>query len=168
MTHSLPAPVADMVERASLHAGSDVIPFWLSDSEGVPEEGMYQLANELDQPNTGELLTGLPSGYRLVYSIFTWEQSRAGEGFATGIGNSGVDLVNTASQSYQELGMTEEARALQRVLASYSVSPDDYTALEKAYEAETNPYRDDWVRIPFAVHTLCAQAARRFHAATEA
>lgn len=157
-----------MVVRASKEAQSDVVPFWYSDSEGVAEEGMYLLACELDLPNTFELLSALPPGYRMVFSIFSWEQSRAGEGFSTGIENSGAEIVAAAAVAYSELCMTEEASALGRVLVQHAVTPGDYAALQAAYESAPSPYTEDWDRIPHLVRTLCAQADRLFYVQAEA
>lgn len=163
MPRTLPPLVVEMVSRASKDAQSDVTPFWKSDSEGVPEEGMYQLACELDLPNTQELLATLPPGFRMVYSVFNWEQSRAGEGFSAGIENSGPELVHAAAEAYEALGMAEEALSLREVLTQYSVAPNDYAALEAAYASVPNPYKDDWNRIPKIVRVLCDRADQLFY-----
>jgi hypothetical protein len=168
MPRVIPPAVSSFVEVASSDSGSDLVPFWLSDSEGIPEEGMYLLASELDLPNTAELLAQLPQGYKVVFNIFNWEQSRAGEGFATGIDNSGVGLVAAAAEAYELVGMSEEASALHRVLDQYTQTPSDYEALNGAYEGKPNPYRDDWVRIPQVVRILCAGADRYFYTDAEA
>lgn len=163
MARMIPSLVLEMVEEASSSAGSDVSPFWLSDSEGTPEEGMYQLASELDVENADPLLAQLPPGYRMVYSIFSWEASRAGEGFKTGTDNSGLALVQAAAKAYAEAGMPEEAAALERMLAQYVHTPLDYDSIEAAYEAVDNPYQDDWERIPRLVRHLCENADRYFY-----
>ena len=103
-----------------------------------------------------------------MFNIFSWEQSRAGEGFRTGIENTGVELVAAAADSYEFIGMEPEATALRRVLEQYAQTPDDHEALERAYEKETNAYRDDWNRIPFLVRTLCANADLYFYTDAEA
>lgn len=163
MTRQIPPIVAPLVARASADAGSDGVPFWASDSEGVAEEGMYQLADELDLPDAARWHDRLPEGYGLVFAIFSWEQSRAGEGFRTGIDNSGTDLVARAAAAYERMEMREEAEALQRVLAAYGRDPTDHEAMSDAYEARPNPYLEDWVRIPHLVRALCAQADALFH-----
>lgn len=163
MARIIPPLVLKMVEEASSSAGSDISPFWESDSEGTPEEGMYQLASELDVENAEQLLSQLPPGYRLVYSIFLWEASRAGEGFTTGTDNSGPALVQAAAKAYAEAGMAEEATALERMLAQYVQTPQDYQQIEAAYEAVDNPYKDDWERIPPLVRHLCEGADRYFY-----
>lgn len=168
MPQTLPLAVSNMVVRASEDARSEVMPFWDSDSEGVPEEGMYQLASELDLPNTEELLAKLPLGYRLVYSIFNWEQSRAGEGFSAGIDNSGVALVAMAATSYRELGMSEESLALSQVLDHFAEFPEDAAGLQAIYDSVPNPFAQDWDRIPHAVRTLCTRAKSLFYAQPEA
>lgn len=164
MTRIIPPLVLEMVNEASSSAGSDVSPFWQSDSEGTPEEGMYQLALELDIENPDHLLNQLPPGYRMVYAIFQWETSRAGEGFKTGTDNSGAELVQAAAKAYAEAGMPEEAMALERMLAQYTQTPLDYERIEAAYEAEdNNPYKEDWERIPQLVRHLCENADRYFY-----
>jgi hypothetical protein len=163
MTRIIPPPVLKMVEEASRSAGSDVSPFWQSDSEGTPEEGMYQLAFELDIENPDPLLDHLPPGYKIVYAIFQWESSRAGEGFKTGTDNSGPPLVQAAAKAYAEAGMPEEAVALERMLAQYTQTPLAYDRIEAAYEAVGNPYKDDWARIPQLVRHLCENADRYFY-----
>lgn len=163
MTRIIPALVAGMVDEASKSAGSDVSPFWQSDSEGVPEEGMYRLAFELDVANPDHLLDQLPLGYRIVYSIFTWEQSRAGEGFKTGTDNSSQTLVHAAATSYAEVRMPEEAKALRQMLEQYAETPLDHDRIEAAYDAVDNPFKDDWERIPHLVRHLCENADRYFH-----
>ena len=163
MARIIPPLVLEMVEEASSSAGSDISPFWQSDSEGTPEEGMYQLASELDVANAEQLLSQLPPGYRMVYSIFLWESSRAGEGFTTGIDNSGPALVQAAAKAYAEAGMAEETTALERMLAQYVQTPQDYQLIEAAYEAVDNPYKDDWERIPKLVRHLCENADRYFY-----
>ncbi len=163
MPRVIPPAVFEYVAGASTDARSDVVPFWQSDSEGIPEEGMYLLAAELHLPDTEALLDGLPVGYRIVFTIFNWEQSRAGEGFATGIENSGAGLVAAAASSYALVGMSEEARALRKVLEQYARTPHDFEALDAAYEANPNPNRDDWNRIPHLVRTLCANADHYFY-----
>lgn len=163
MTRTIPPLVLKMVEEASRSAHSDVSPFWQSDSEGTPEEGMYQLAFELDIENPDHLLDQLPPGYRMVYAIFQWETSRAGEGFKTGADNSGPALVQAAATAYAETGTPEEAMALERMLAQYIQTPLDYDRIEAAYEAVDNPYKDDWERIPRLVSHLCENADRYFY-----
>jgi hypothetical protein len=153
-----------MVARVSRDAHSDVMPFWRCDSEGVAEEGMYQLSTELDLPDTERLLTDLPAGYGFVFAIFNWEQHRAGGGFASAIETCGTDLVAQAAQSYQRLGLCEEADAIYRVLVQYEATAGDHALLDEAYDAEVNPYRDDWVRIPKAVRVLCREADQLFYA----
>jgi hypothetical protein len=164
MPRIIPPSVYEFVAGASADAKSDMVPFWQSDSEGVAEEGMYLLAMELDLPDTAQLLAGLPVGYGMVFSIFNWEQSRAGEGFATGIDNSGVELVDAAAQAYDLVGMGAEANALRRVLAQYAQTPQDYEVINAAYENTPNPYQNDWDRIPHLVRTLCAGADGYFYA----
>ena len=164
MTRIIPALVLGMVEEASSSAHSEVSPFWQSDSEGIPEEGMYQLATELDVRDPDHLLDQLPPGYRIVYSIFMWEQSRAGEGFTTGVHNSGQALVHVAAASYAEVGMPEEATALRHMLEQYAGTPLDGERIEAAYNAVDNPYKEDWDRIPHLVRHLCENADRYFHA----
>jgi len=168
MRRTIPASVFRFVEVASTDAKSDVVPFWHSDSEGTPEEAMYLLAAELDVPDAAEMLEDLPAGYGVVFSIFKWEQSRAGEGFATGIENSGIELVAEAAKSYELVGMVEEASALRRVLQQHSQTPRDYSTLNTMYESEPNPYRDDWSRIPHLVRLLCTSADRYFYVDAEA
>jgi len=163
MTRIIPALVLGMVEEASSSAHSEVSPFWQSDSEGIPEEGMYQLATELDVRDPDHLLDQLPPGYRIVYSIFMWEQSRAGEGFTTGVHNSGQALVHVAAASYAEVGMSEEAVALRRMLEQYAKTPLDHDRIEVEYNAVDNPYKDDWERIPHLVRHLCENADRYFY-----
>lgn len=164
MTRIIPPLVLEMVNEASSSAGSDVSPFWQSDSEGTPEEGMYQLALELDIEDPDHFLDQLPPGYRMVYAIFQWETSRAGEGFKTGTDNSGAELVQAAAKAYAEAGMPEEAMALERMLAQYTQTPLDYDRIEAAYEAEdNNPYKEDWERIPRLVRHLCENADRYFY-----
>jgi hypothetical protein len=168
MPRIIPPAVLQFVEGASTDARADVFPFWRSDSEGIPEEGMYLLALELDLPNTAEILADLPVGYRIVFSIFNWEQSRAGEGFSTGIENSGSELVADAANSYEMVGMVEEAAALRRVLQQYVLTPHDFVALDAVYESEPNPYLEDWNRIPHLVRLLCANADSYFYTDAEA
>lgn len=163
MNRIIPPLVREMVEEASSSAGSETSPFWQSDGEGIPEEGMYQLAFELDVPDPDKLLGQLPPGYRIVYSIFLWEQSRAGEGFKTGVDNSGQALVHAAAVSYEEIGMHEEADALRRMLEQCTQTPHDHERIEAVYNAADNPYKDDWNRIPHVVRHLCANADRYFH-----
>ncbi|MDM0037927.1 hypothetical protein QTH89_15980 [Variovorax sp. J22G21] len=163
MTRIIPALVLRMVDEASSSAGSDVSPFWQSDGEGIPEEGMYRLASELDVRDPDHLLDQLPPGYRIVYSIFEWEQSRAGEGFTTGLHNSGQTLVHVAAASYAEVGMSEEAMALRHMLEQHAKTPLDYDRTEAAYNAVDNPYKDDWDRIPHLVRHLCENADRYFY-----
>jgi len=163
MARIIPPEVQEMVDEASSSAGSDDAPFWESDSEGIPEEGMYQLASELDVENADQLLSQLPPGYRMVYSIFLWESSRAGEGFKTGTDNSGLSLVQAAATAYAEAGMAEEATALERMLAQYVQTPEDYDRIEAAYEAGDNAYKEDWDRIPHLVRHLCENADRYFY-----
>ena len=162
MTRIIPALVLGMVDEASSSAGSDVSPFWLSDSEETSEEGMYQLASELDVDNPDHLLDQLPPGYRIVYAIFTWEQSRAGEGFRTGTDNAGQTLVHVAAASYAEVGMSEEATALRHMLEQYARTPLDHARIEAEYNAVDNPYKEDWDRIPHLVRHLCENADRYF------
>ena len=164
MTRMIPPLVSGMVEEASASAGSEVSPLWQSDSEGVPEEGMYQLASELDVENPEHLLNLLPSGYRVVYSIFLWEQSRAGEGFKTGTDNSGQTLVYSAADSYELVGMPEEANALRSMLSQYATTPLDNDRIKAEYDAVPNPYKEDWGRIPRLVRHLCKNADRYFYA----
>jgi len=164
MARIIPPPVLDMVNEATSSAGADVSPFWLSDSEGTAEEGMYQLALELDIENPDHLLDQLPPGYKMVYAIFQWETSRAGEGFKTGTDNSGPALVQAAAKAYADAGMSEEAAALGRMLEQYIETPMDYDQIEAAYEAEDNPYKEDWDRIPGLVTHLCENADRYFYA----
>ena len=163
MTRIIPPLVLELVNEASRSAGSDVSPFWQSDDEGTPEEGMYQLALELDIENPHHLLDQLPPGYRMVYAIFQWETSRAGEGFKTGTDNSGPELVQAAAKAYAEAGMPEEAMALERMLAQYAQTPLDYDRIEAAYEAVENPCKDDWKRVPGLVRHLCENADRYFY-----
>lgn len=163
MTLIIPPQVQEMVDEASRSAGSDDVPFWQSDSEGTPEEGMYQLASELDVENAEQLLSQLPPGYRMVYSIFLWESSRAGEGFKTGTANSGPALVQAAAKAYARAGMAQEAAALERMLDQYIQTPQDYERIEAAYEALDNPYKEDWDRIPGLVRHLCENAERYFY-----
>jgi hypothetical protein len=162
MARVIPPLVLKMVEEASSAAASEVSPFWLSDSEGVPEEGMYQLAFELDVKNTEQLLGKLPLGYRIVFTIFNWEHSRAGEGFKTGIENVGEDLVESAATCYEAVDMAEEALALRQMLERYRESPLDYEQIQAGYDAITNPYRDDWNRIPLLVRHLSRHADKYF------
>jgi hypothetical protein len=119
---------------------------------------MYQLASELDGENPDYLLDQLPLGYRIVHSIFLWEQSRAGEGFVTGTENSGVQLVKAAAAGYDAMGMPEEAAALKAMLGQLAETPLDYARVETAYESVPNPYRQDWDRIPTLVRRLCERA----------
>ena len=163
MARIIPPLVARMVEEASTSARSDVTPFWGSDSEGTPEEGMYQLASWLDTEDAKHLLGQLPPGYRIVHSIFEWEMGRAGEGFKTGTDNVGEAAVRAAADSYEEVGMVEEANALRRMLDQYAATPSDYEKLEAAYNAAPNPYKEDWDRIPALVRHLCANADRYFY-----
>jgi len=163
MARIIPPEVQEMVDEASSSAGSDEAPFWESDSEGIPEEGMYQLASELDVENADQLLSQLPPGYRMVYSIFLWESSRAGEGFKTGTDNSGLSLVHAAATAYAEAGMAQEATALGRMLAQYVQTPEDYDRIDAAYEAGDNSYKEDWNRIPHLVRHLCENADRYFY-----
>ena len=154
----IPESVAPHVQAASEAAGSDVHPFWLCDSEGTAEEGMYQLATELDVENAEQGLGLLPAGYRIVHSIFLWEQSRAGGGFVTGTGNAGAACVEAAASSYESMDMREEAAALRAMLAQRMHTPHDHARGQAAYDAVPNPYRDDWDRIPTLVRRLCEQA----------
>lgn len=159
---NVPQLAAPLVSAASKSANSEVDPFWRSDSEGVPEEGMYQLATELDFENPDELLDHLPRGYRIVHSIFLWEQSRAGEGFVTGTANSGTQVVHAAADAYDEIGFTEEAAALRSMLAQLQKTPAGYDEVSAAYDSVQNPYRNDWDRIPPLVRRLCEQASSLF------
>ena len=168
MPRVIPASAQAFVAGASKDARADVVPFWDSDSEGVPEEGMYLLAIELDLPNTAEILARLPIGYRIVFSTFNWEQSRAGEGFATGIENSGTELVAAAADSYEFMGMVEEAIALRKVLQQYANEAFNFDSLDDAYESEPNPYQEDWNRIPHLVRTLSINADHYFYTDAEA
>ncbi|MGO4307459.1 hypothetical protein [Cupriavidus sp. RAF12] len=158
MPHIVPPLVAEMVAEVSESAGSDVSPFWLCDSEGIPEEGMYRLAMELDVENADYLLDRLPFGYRIVHSVFLWEQSRAGEGFGTGTVNSGENWVLAAAVGYERVGMFEEAAGLRAMLEQYAKTPNDYELVEGAYNSVPNPYKDDWDRIPHLVRLLCKDA----------
>jgi len=65
MARIIPPLVCEMVEEASSSAGSDISPFWQSDSEGTQEEGMYQLASELDVENADQLLAQLPPRHKM-------------------------------------------------------------------------------------------------------
>ena len=168
MLRIIPPSAREFVEGASKDARSDVVPFWESDSEGVPEEGMYLLASELDLPNTAEVLAGLPIGYRIVFSIFNWEKSRAGEGFVAGIENSGIEPVAAAADSYELMGMVEEAISLRKVLHQYEKTPLDFDAVQEAYGEKTNPNREDWDRIPQLVRKLSVNADRYFYTDAEA
>lgn len=163
MARIIPPLVSSMVEEASASAGSDVVPFWNSDSEGTPEKGMYELASWLDTEDAKPLLGQLPPGYRIVHSIFEWEMDRAGEGFKTGTDNCGTAAVIAAADNYERVGMPEEASALRRMLDQYSATPDDYDKIEAAYNAAPNPYKEDWDRIPALVRHLCANADRYFY-----
>lgn len=163
MPRIIPPLVSRMVEEASASAGSDVVPFWNSDSEGTSERGMYELASWLDTEDAKPLLGQFPPGYRIVHSIFEWEMDRAGEGFKTGTDNAGEAAVRSAADSYEEVGMSEEANALRRMLAQYLATPDDYEKIEAAYHAAPNPWKEDWDRIPALVRHLCANADRYFY-----
>lgn len=165
MTRIIPPLVSEMVEGASNDAGSDVFPFWKSDNDAIREEGMYLLALELDVENFDELFSQLPTGYRIVHSIFNWEQSRAGEGFKTGTQNSGEALVHAAAAGYDAVGMPEEALALRRMLDQYAKEPLDHDRMEAEYNAAAHPYKDDWERIPYLVRHLCENADAFFHVA---
>lgn len=164
MNRMIPPLVSRIIEEASASAGAKISPFWQSASERVPEEGMYQLAAGLDVKNPEQLFNQLPSGYRVVYSIFMWEQSRAGEGFKTGTDNAGQSLVHAAADCYDLVGMPDEAGALRRMLVQYASTPLDYARIEAEYAALPNPYRDDWDRIPYLVRHLCVNADRYFYA----
>jgi hypothetical protein len=159
---SIPSNVESMVVSVSEDVGTDT-PFWFSESEEVREEGMYQLAIELDVVDREVFLQSLPDGYAAVHWIFTWEQSRAGEGFCTGIDNSGVEAVENAAVWYANLGMPEEAAALRAMLLQYVDTPEDYDAVDAAYQAVENPYVEDWDRIPKVVNLLCDQASELFY-----
>jgi hypothetical protein len=159
---SIPSPVVAFVESASEGAGAET-PFWHSDSAEVREEGMYQLAFELDVEDPESFLRSLPKGYAAVHWIFTWEQSRAGEGFCTGIENSGVAAVQNAAVWYSYLGMAEEAAALRAMLSQYAITPENYAEVEAAYESLGNPYLEDWDRIPRVVNVLCDRAEELFY-----
>ena len=80
MARIIPPLVFERVEEAFSSAGSDTSPFWQSDSEGTPEEGMHQLAPELDVGNAGQLLARLPPRHRMVHAIFLWETGRGRKG----------------------------------------------------------------------------------------
>lgn len=124
---------------------------------------MYQLASALGADDKEEILNQLPLGYRIVHSIFSWEQDRAGEGFKTGTDNCGSASVITATDCYECVGMIEEADALRRMLRQYLETPDDYEQIEAAYNHGANPYKDDWDRIPYLVRHLCKNADRYFY-----
>lgn len=166
MSHPIPSSILTYVEEASRAAQADVIPFWLSDDEDVLEEGFLQLSFELDRDEVVSLLDELPAGYKIVHSIFTWEQSRAGEGFVTGIENSGQLLVEAAAASYDMIGMREEATALRAMLLQFAATSDDFDKVNSAYESISNPYKEDWERIPQLVRVLCSDAELYFHDAT--
>lgn len=163
MSNEVPSSILAYVEEASRTAQSEVSPFWLSDNEEIQEEGLYQLSFELDRDELVPLLEGLPAGYKIVHSIFTWEQSRAGEGFATGVENSGPLMVEAAASSYDFVGMHEEATALRAMLKQCKATPDDFEKVNAAYESVSNPYKEDWDRIPHLVQTLCSSPERYFH-----
>ncbi|MEJ2381685.1 MAG: hypothetical protein P8076_10990 [Gammaproteobacteria bacterium] len=152
----------DFVESASEGAGTNN-PFWHSDSAEAREEGMYQLAFELDVADKEALLRKLPDGYAAVHWIFTWEQSRAGEGFCTGIENSGVTAVENAACWYVHLGMAEEADGLKAMLSQYAKTPENHELVEAGYDSVENPYREDWDRIPRVVEALCDRAEELFY-----
>ncbi|MET0027732.1 MAG: hypothetical protein ABW101_08850 [Candidatus Thiodiazotropha sp.] len=160
--HSIPNKVSAYVDAASEAAGSRS-PFWNSESEEVREEGMYQLAFELDVEDREKFLESLPKGYSAVHWIFTWEQSRAGEGFCTGTDNSGVETVEQAAFWYAYLGMTEEAAALKEMLCQYMITPGHVDAVDTAYHSIENPYFEDWDRIPRVVYELCNRARELFY-----
>jgi len=161
---SIPGSVESMVVSASEGSGAEM-PFWHSESEESREEGMYQLAFELDVVDQEAFLQSLPDGYAAVHWIFTWEQSRAGEGFCfcAGIDNSGVDAVENAAVWYMRLCMPEEAEALRAMLLQYVETPEDYGSVEDAYLSVENPYAEDWDRIPKVVSLLCDQAQDLFY-----
>lgn len=162
MSHSIPPSILTYVEEASRAAQADIMPFWSSDDEDILEEGLLQLSYELDRDEVMPLLDQLPAGYKIVHSIFTWEQSRAGEGFVTGIENSGQTLVETAASSYESVGMGEEAAALRAMLHQLAATPNDFDKVNSAYDSIANPYKEDWERIPQLVNVLCSNAERYF------
>lgn len=163
MARIIPYQVSAMVAEVSSSTRSETSLFWFSGDEHIAEEGMYQLAFALDAENTEELLNQLPPGYRIVHSIFTWEQDRAGEGFKTGTDNCGSASVISATDSYERVAMIEEADALRRMLRKYLETPDDYEQIEAAYNHGANPYKDDWDRIPYLVRHLSKNADRYFY-----
>lgn len=158
----IPSTVVASVESASEGAGVES-PLWHSESEEAREEGMYQLAFELDVIDRETFLSSLPAGYAAVHWIFTWEQSRAGEGFCVGIENSGMVTLENAAVSYARLGMVEEAKALRAMLSQYARTPENYAEVEAAYESIENPYKEDWDRIPGVVKVLCERAEELFY-----
>jgi hypothetical protein len=161
---NIPKFLVPLVQEASKSAGAE-FPFWETDDLEIAEEGMWQLAFELDVENVELFLFPLPAGYSIVYWIFEWEGHRAGEGFCTGTDNSGVGCVHNAANSYELIGMSEEANALRAMLAQLEVTPDKYECVEAAYNAVPNPYKEDWERFPYLVKTLCANAEKYFYTA---
>jgi hypothetical protein len=161
---SIPESVLPIVEEASKSAGAE-FPFWESEDLETAEEGMWQLAFDLDVKDVEAFLSPLPLGYSIVYWIFEWEGSRAGEGFCTGTDNCGVDCVRNAAKSYEQIGMPEEANALRAMLTQLEQTPEGYEQVEAAYNSVPNPYGEDWHRFPHLVKILCANAEQYFYEA---
>jgi len=157
----IPEIARPLVKRASKDAGAEY-PFWSSEDEIKQEEGMYQLAFELEHENVEEYLSMFPLGYSIVYWIFTWEQSRAGERFCTGTDNAGLSVAFKAAELYEKIGLHEEASALNAMITQLSATPEDDDQIECAYNLIDNPYKEDWIRIPYVVDHLCLKAEEYF------
>jgi hypothetical protein len=158
---SIPKSALPLVNEASKSARAE-FPFWNSSDDAVTEEGMYQLAFELDVEDVRLFLSGLPIGYSIVHWIFTWEDRRANGGF-TGTETCGVESVHEAANGYEHVGMAEEAAALRAMLKQYTDTPMDYERIEAAFNSIPNPYKNDWDRIPNLVKILCGNAEKYFY-----
>ena len=119
---------------------------------------LLELAAELAISNLK--LNALPKGYRLVATLFQWENECQTEGWNAFEWTPDIAEI---VQAFYEVGLTQESEAISRAAAAWALSGEDYDAADEAYHEQSNGYKIDLDRFEYLVDYFCEHADEIFY-----
>lgn len=153
----LPEEIIVLLGKAA-HSNGLPLEMWKAENGDRILSGFFDLASLLAQ--SGLDLSGLPSGYALLATIFRWEAECQCESWNA---FEWTNDVNAVIQAYTRLGLGEEAAAIERAAHAWRNSDGNYDTTLAAYGNGLNPYSNEELRLEYIVDYCCANADDLFY-----
>lgn len=155
----IPKELIEVLEKINQGKNIDV-EFW-NDLEGEDlNEQFFLLATELILSDIDE--DSIPVGYKLAAYIYHWESNCLFSGWYA-IENY-RDMLPAIIDSYKQVGLTQEARALELANEAWDSEEQDHDKVGAAYGSVDNPYKEEDDRFDYLSNYFKTNASKLFYA----